>query len=250
MRRLPVFLGGAAVGLGLGASVSAATTVWLEGRRTVNRHVEDYRSHWAALHHAPREGLRYVALGDSAAQGVGATSVTRGYVPLLAERIRRASGRDVAVTNLSVSGATSADVVREQLPRLADLPFEPDVVTLDIGGNDVVFPGHTAATFERNLDEILAALPPASYVADVPWFMLPVLGRRSQRMSVLAAALVERHGHHLVPLHRVSRETGRLRYHRYTAGDFFHPNDLGYEGWADAFWGTIVASGRLEELRD
>ncbi len=244
MSRLPVFAGGAA----LGAAVATGLTIWLEGRRTINRHVADYRAHWAARPH-DAEGLRFVALGDSAAQGVGATAVERSYVALVAERLREATGREVAVTNLSVSGATSDDVVRDQLPQLAALQFEPDVVTLDIGGNDVVYPGHNTATFERSLDEILAALPPGSFVADVPWFMVPGLGRQSQRMASLAAALAERHGHHLVPLHRVSRETGALRYHRHTAGDFFHPNDRGYEGWADAFWASIVASGRLDELR-
>lgn len=244
MSRVAAFLGGAT----LGAAAAAGLTVWLEGRRTINRHVADYRAHWESRPH-DAGGLRYVALGDSAAQGVGATAVERGYVALLAERLRAETGRDVVVTNLSVSGATSDDVVRDQLPRLAALDFAPDLVTLDIGGNDVVYPGHTEATFERSLDLILAALPEGSFVADVPWFMVPVLGRTSQRMAALAAGLAERHGHHLVPLHRVSRETGALRYHQHTAGDFFHPNDRGYAGWAEAFWESIAASGRLDDLR-
>ncbi|MHA6513613.1 SGNH/GDSL hydrolase family protein [Tessaracoccus sp. Z1128] len=236
-------------GMVAGAAASALATRWLEGRRTINRHIDDYAAHWERLPAAGGGELRYLALGDSAAQGVGASAVSRGYVPRIAERLQMATGRDVLVRNLSVSGATSDDVVRDQLPQLSSLGFEPDLVTLDIGGNDVVYPGHNAATFEASLDRILAALPPGSFVADVPWFMVPGLGRQSQRMSVLAAALTERHGHHLVPLHRVSRETGILRYHRYTAGDFFHPNDQGYEGWAETFWGTIVASGRLDRLR-
>ena len=174
-----------------GATASALATRWLEGRRTINRHVDDYRAHWGQRPEAAEGQLRYVALGDSAAQGVGATAVTRGYVPRIAERLRTASGRDVRVTNLSVSGATSDDVVRDQLPQFAELGFVPDLVTLDIGGNDVIYPGHNAATFERSLDQILAALPAGSFVADVPWFMVPVLAGQSQRMSVLAAALPE-----------------------------------------------------------
>ncbi len=232
-----------------GATASALLTRWLEGRQTINRHVEDYGRHWGDRPSVTAGALHYVALGDSAAQGVGATAVTRGYVPRVADRLREATGREVLVTNLSVSGATSDDVVRDQLPQFAALDFAPDLITLDIGGNDVIYPGHNAATFERSLDLILAALPAGSFVADVPWFMVPGLAGQSQRMSVLAAALVERHGHHLVPLHRTSRETGVLGYHRHTAGDFFHPNDRGYQGWAEAFWGTIVASGRVELLR-
>lgn len=236
-------------GMVAGAAASALLTRWLEGRRTINRHVDDYRAHWVNRPLGEGGELHYVALGDSAAQGVGATAVSRGYVPRIAERLERATRREVLVTNLSVSGATSDDVVRDQLPQFSALGFEPDLVTLDIGGNDVVYPGHNSATFERSLDKILGALPEGSFVADVPWFMVPVLGKQSQRMSVLAAALVQRHGHHLVPLHRTSRETGTLHYHRYTAGDFFHPNDRGYEGWAETFWAAIVASGRLDHLR-
>ena len=51
-----------------------------------------------------------------------------------------------------------------------------------------------------------------------------------------------------MPLHTVTRETGTFGYHRYTARDLFHPNDLGYEGWADTFWATIEASGVLTGL--
>ena len=236
-------------GVVAGAVAAAFATRWLEGRQTINRHVEDYGQHWGSRPSVRAGSLHYVALGDSAAQGVGATAVSRGYVPRVAEKLQSATGREVLVTNLSVSGATSDDVVRDQLPQLAALEFAPDLVTLDIGGNDVIYPGHNAATFERSLEVILAALPEGSFVADVPWFMVPGLGKASQRMSVLASALVERHGHHLVPLHRTSRETGVLGYHRHTAGDFFHPNDRGYEGWAETFWAAIVASGRVDLLR-
>ena len=236
-------------GVVAGAVAAAFATRWLEGRQTINRHVEAYGQHWGSRPSVRAGALHYVALGDSAAQGVGATAVSRGYVPRVAEKLQSATGREVLVTNLSVSGATSDDVVRDQLPQLAALEFAPDLVTLDIGGNDVIYPGHNAATFERSLEVILAALPEGSFVADVPWFMVPGLGKASQRMSVLASALVERHGHHLVPLHRTSRETGVLGYHRHTAGDFFHPNDRGYEGWAETFWAAIVASGRVDLLR-
>lgn len=231
------------------AGVTAATSAtalasWFVGHRAVARHVEPYRAHWAGLSDGGDGVLRYVALGDSAAQGVGASSVERGYVALLAERLAAESGRQVSVTNLSVSGATSDDVVNDQLPRLARLPFTPDIVTLDIGGNDVVFPGHNPKTYAASIAVILEALPSGSFVADVPWFSLPFWGRQSRLMSEAAAREAERHGHHLVELHRITREVG-LRYHLYTASDLFHPNDVAYEGWADAFWQQMVVSGRV-----
>ncbi len=199
------------------AAGAVALVSFLRGRAEINRHVDAYRAHWEERVDGGDSVLHYVALGDSAAQGVGASSVAHGYVALLARRIAERTGREVVVTNLSVSGATSADVVRDQLPLLRDLHFTPDLVTLDIGANDVVFPGHTPSTFEANLDVILEALPEGAFVADVP-------------------------------LHTVTRETGTFGYHRYTARDLFHPNDLGYEGWADTFWATIEASGVLTGL--
>lgn len=236
-------------GLALAGMVSAWAVSYLRGRSAVLRHVEEYAVHWNERADAPDGVLHYVALGDSVAQGVGASEVRKGYVPLIAERIAERTGREVVVTNLSVSGATTADVVQHQLPRFRRLPFTAEIVTLDIGANDVVFPGHTVASFEANLEVILAALPEGSFVADVPWFPVPVWGRWAQQMSGRAAELADQHGHHLVPVHKAARDVKVWAYYLYVAPDLFHPNDRGYAGWADGFWAEIEASGRLGEFQ-
>lgn len=233
-----------------GAGAAAAVGSYLVGRRVIDTQVTDYASHWAERPGSYPDGiLHHVALGDSAAQGVGASHVGAGYVPRVAARLAEATGRGVAVTNLSVSGAVSDDVVTHQLPQLADLPFTPDLVTLDIGANDIVYPGHTPETFARSMRAILPALPAGSFVADVPWFMVPGLDKQSREMAVKGAELVDEFGHRLVAIHEASRALGRIRYLRYTSQDFFHPNDEGYASWAGAFWDAIVASGYLDELR-
>ena len=239
---------GAIIGLLAGAGASAALGAFLMGRAHVGKHVDAYANHWADRPDGGEGVLHYVALGDSAAQGVGASHVSQGYVPRLGRKLAEATGREVMITNLSVSGATTGDVARDQLPQLAELPFTPDLVTMDIGGNDVVFPGHTPSSFEGNLDLILDALPEGSFVGDVPWFALPGLSRQSRQMAGRASVLIEQHGHHLVPLHAVSRAVGSWNYYRFTARDLFHPNDLGYEGWADTFWKVMEESGLLGSL--
>lgn len=241
-------------GLALGTAVTWAGSVgyhYLKGHRLINRHVEDYRAHWENRPQEHPEGvLHYVALGDSAAQGVGATHVGASYVSLVAERLAQATGRDVAITNLSVSGAVSGDVVARQLPLLEELGFEPDLVTLDIGGNDVIFASdNSVESFTASFEAILAALPPGSFVGDVPWFLIPGLSRRSAAMAARAEQLIEAYGHHQVPIYQAMRETGYLRFYTNTAADWFHPNDKGYRSWADLFWATIEASGRVQELR-
>lgn len=94
----------------------------------------------------------YLALGDSVAAGVGAAAPsTSGYVPVLTELLgdrlgcdgARPPGCPVRLRNLSVAGATTTTLLRDQLPRaLALLEGDADVrlVTLTIGGNDVFLP--------------------------------------------------------------------------------------------------------------
>lgn len=243
------FLAGAAVGAAV-AGLASAGYQYAKGHRLINRHVEAYRQHWEEAGANHSDGvLHYVALGDSAAQGVGATHVGASYVALLGDRLAEATGRDVAITNLSVSGAVTGDVVTRQLPLLAELGFTPDLVTLDIGGNDVVFAAeNTVESFSESFEAIVAALPPGSFVGDVPWFLIPGLSRRSRAMTDRATELISRYGHHLVPIYQTMRETGYLRFYTNTAQDWFHPNDKGYLAWTDLFWDEIVRSGKLKEL--
>ncbi|MGA4508331.1 SGNH/GDSL hydrolase family protein [Propionibacteriaceae bacterium G1746] len=237
-------LAGAAVGM---AGLAVAGTNFVRGRMAIQSHVKVYAEHWG-LHpdEAPDDALRYVALGDSAAQGVGASSVDKSYVSLLGARLAEQSGRPVVITNLSVSGAASDDLVRDQLDKFEKLPFEPDLVTMAIGGNDVVFPRCTLDSFTTSMNTILGALPAGSYVGDVPWFTVPGLAQQSTKMAQRAAELVEGSDHHLVPIHHASRELGYLKYFSNVAGDLFHPNDIGYAKWARVFWQVIEQTSGLE----
>ena len=56
--------------------------------------------------HGEPGDLVYVALGDSAAQGIGASTSDNGYVGLVADRLRERTGNPVLGVNLSRSGAT------------------------------------------------------------------------------------------------------------------------------------------------
>src|SRR5918995_1389714 len=94
----------------------------------------------------------YVALGDSTGSGVGARN--GGYVARLFKRIEeRRSGSQLS--NLCVSGATTADVLRGQLDR--GVALNPDLVTLGIGVNDI---GHGVSLdqFSKNYEQILSTL--------------------------------------------------------------------------------------------
>jgi len=104
-------------------------------------------------------GLRYVALGDSYTIGTSVEAPERFPDQLVAALGSEAPGLRL-IANLGVNGYTSADLIREELPTVADL--QPEYVTVLIGVNDVV-QGVPTETYEANvvaiLDALLARLP-------------------------------------------------------------------------------------------
>ncbi len=222
-----------------GAAASGAAVLGLRALRVL-RSAELYSAYWQRQ--AASEGeLLYVALGDSAAQGVGASHPALGYVGRLAEQVARRTGRTVQVVNLSVSGAMTADLVREQLPQLA-AAGAPDLVTVAIGGNDAGRTGPKA--FRAAFVTMLDALPRGSYVADVPDFGG---GPRKPAAAALASIAREELARRpsLVSV-ELEEATGAMRLRDYSA-DFFHPGDSGYRMWADAFWREMAQ--RLPDAR-
>jgi acyl-CoA thioesterase-1 len=204
----------------------------------LRRSVAEYRTFWS-VPRGESGGLLYVALGDSTGQGIGAGGPERGYVGLLAERLRATTGRPVQVLNLSRSGARIDDVVADQLPRLAGLA--PDLVTVAVGANDVKH--YDAARFRADVDALVAELPPGTVVGDVPWFMHGGTGRKSGEAAEYVAARAASRGLPVARLHRAMRERGWRSMITDFAADWFHPNDRGHRVWADAFWEVIDQSG-------
>ena len=79
-----------------------------------------YKNFW--VDKASKSGeLTYIALGDSAAQGIGASSPMRGYVGLIAKRLEAKTGKKVKIINVSVTGAKVEDVTRDQIPQIKAL---------------------------------------------------------------------------------------------------------------------------------
>src|SRR5687767_884826 len=88
---------------------------------------------------------QYVALGDSLAFGVGASDPERAYVPLLFQYFQQPRAENVRVLhNLSRPGETSDSFIAGgqlalAVAAIADPTTDTRVVTLDIGGNDLLF---------------------------------------------------------------------------------------------------------------
>lgn len=97
----------------------------------------------------------YAALGDSFTAGRDSVDAER-WADLLAAGMRRVNP-DLRYENLAVDGATSAEVLDEQVgPALA---LEPDFVTVICGANDVLLATRPdVAGYAERIDQILRRL--------------------------------------------------------------------------------------------
>ena len=223
---------------GLLVAVLVLLAIWVVKLATLALSAGNNAEYWSEPQ-GEAGGLLYVALGDSAAQGIGASSPDKGYVGLLAQRLRSSSGQPVQVINLSRSGARIGDVLSTQLPALSALGREPDVLTVAIGGNDIR--AYDRAMFAAESDRLTAALPAGAYVADAPYFMHGRWERDAQQAADLLTASATARGLRPVPLHEALRAQGATAMLTQFAADWFHPNDRGHRVWADAFWAEISA---------
>ena len=192
--------------------------------------------------------LVYVALGDSTVEGVGATTAATTYVAQLHRRLR-AVYPGARLVNLGVGGATSADVVADQLERAVALA--PGLVTLSIGPNDITT-GVPVATYERNVDAILGRLT-AGTDAVIVANLLPDLAvtprfRAHQARPKVARLTVEfnealarqgrRYSIEVVDLYGPSRVEVPAQ-PELMSRDGYHPSDAGYARWAELMWQVI-----------
>ncbi|MGA8986896.1 SGNH/GDSL hydrolase family protein [Aeromicrobium sp.] len=189
------------------------------GVRQVQEQVEPYAHAWERDNRAAlaSSGPLWFALGDSMAQGIGASSHDRGWAGQLAEFL---PGH--RLVNLSVSGGRVADLLERQLPAMESLEVAPHLVTVVIGSNDL-FSRRWRAGLPGRLAELLPRLPRGAVVATQPGGR-PGSLEFNRQLDEAAATGHIRLAEFRTPLMRSWK--GRL------SADHFHPNDHGYAGMA------------------
>lgn len=192
--------------------------------------VGKYKGFWESKANETGE-ITYLALGDSAAQGIGATSPMRGYVGIIAKRLEQKTGKKVRIVNLSETGAKMSDYLETQAPKIAEI--EPDYVTIEIGANDI--PGFDESKYRAEFKSVLESLPKGAYVSNMPLFNSRPSSTKpaKQASEVIAGELQKYPDLKFVDLQKQTEENQSIFGF---APDLFHPNNLSYKNWADAFW--------------
>lgn len=190
----------------------------------------------------------YVAVGDSTGAGVGARE--GGYPARLLKRIQQERA-NAKLVNLCISGATTDDLLREQLrPAIA---ARPTLITIGIGINDL---GHqvTADRFARNFEEIVkrlktetsaaivvSNLPDISFAPVIPAYMRAETRSLINVFNQRISGVIERYKVSLVDAYA---ETHAIipDHPEFFSDDGFHPSDAGYEYWAKTMWPAVKAA--------
>ena len=120
-------------------------------------------------------GLRYLALGDSLTQGVGAPDESTGAFPALLAEHWRADGCEVELQNVGISGYTAGQILAEEVPQIES--FQPNIITFQAGGNDIAN-GIPIDEYRENVRSVLDSATGSGarviVLAQNDWFRSPV----------------------------------------------------------------------------
>ena len=139
--------------------------------------------------------IKLAILGDSLAAGYGVSPAQA--MPARLEAALKKAGRNVAIINHGVSGDTTAGGLERIDWMMAD---KPDIVIVELGGNDVLR-GTDPATTERNLDGIITKLKAAGVTVWLAGMLAPrnYGSEYAQQFDGIYKRLADKHGVSLYP---------------------------------------------------
>jgi acyl-CoA thioesterase-1 len=187
--------------------------------------------------------ITYVAAGDSTAVGQGASSVQNTYTYQIAQHIE-GMGDSVQYTDIAVGGAKTQDVIDNQVPQI--IAANPDIVTISIGANDVTHLRTNDSIVQNDItiiSDLLEQTNAQIYIANIPNFynatLLPswyrsLLEYKIKSLNPKIQALAQNRVH-IIDIHSIPTTI---------SSDKFHPDDSGYQSWANAFIAALQANGQ------
>ena len=191
-------------------------------------------------------GVRYLALGDSLTQGVGAVDEQTGAFPALLAEHWRADGCDVELQNAGISGYTAGQILAEQVPQIES--FGRTIITFQAGGNDIAN-GVPIDEYRENVKSVLDAATGSGarvvVLAQNEWFRSPVGVDYGEDIDTQRSAydhvLIDEtsvHGAEFVDLRALYAEQAEQGQ---WVEDGIHPTPEAYEAWAEKLSEAVPA---------
>lgn len=178
--------------------------------------------------------ITYAALGDSLTAGVGTSDYKSSYPYLTALKI---PAKKVELVNLARAGATSKDVLIDQIPQA--ISAKPDLITVLIGVNDI----HNLVSlgkFENNLTQSVKALRQTHakiYLLSIPYLgsdkiiFFPynlILDLRTKQFNNIIRKTAKDFGVGFTDLYSILKKPAD-----FYSQDQFHPSSSGYKIWSE-----------------
>lgn len=190
---------------------------------------EPFANAWDASNEVAlaQSGPLWVALGDSATQGVGASCWENGWVHNVLRRLQNHTGQPWRVVVLAMSGARLEDVTRRQIPVMQQLLPTPQLITCFAGSNDLVWRGGLSPIID-DATELMQALPERCLLSRLNGF-----GRRPEAINRVFSSVARKKQIDLFNIWKWPSGRNAI------AADRVHPNDLGYRYMAERAWEAV-----------
>lgn len=185
---------------------------------------------------APTDGsVRYLALGDSLSQGVGAPDEQTGSFPALLAEKWRDGGCAVELQNAGISGYTAEQVLTDEVPQIEE--FQPTLITFQAGANDLVN-GISADEYRSNVAAVLDAATGSGarviVLAQNEWFRAPsgqgyIEPQARDEFDSILIEEAQARGAEFVDMRPIYKQQAD---ENLWVEDGIHPTPEAYEAWA------------------
>jgi lysophospholipase L1-like esterase len=180
---------------------------------------------------------RLAVIGDSAAAGHGLPDADLAFARLVARELTRQDGRTTTVINVAVDGATTSDVLDQQLEAVCDA----EVVVVSVGVNDSIR-RHRLSRIERDLRALISGIreraapdavtvllstPDLAVAPGLPTILCPPLGVMCRATARVQRRVAQEFGIPILELPRATLTPDVF------GDDGFHPGAVGHARLAE-----------------
>lgn len=202
--------------------------------------------------YGPGKPINLVVLGDSSADGLGATRPEETPGAIIATGLAAVAGRSVCLTNVAVVGAESTHLDGQVDQVLRKVPH-PDVAVIMIGGNDVthrvrvpVAVAALSAAVARLRAEgcavVVGTCPDLGTIEPVAQPLRTIARRWSRELAAAQTVAVVEAGGRTVSLGDILGSEFAAAPRELFSADRFHPSPAGYARLAAALLPSVCAA--------